>query len=132
MWIYTNLNPAKKHTGDCVVRACAFATNQTWDQTYWELCEEGFERKEMPSWNSSWWAYLKHKGFSRHLIEDTCPDCYSVEDFCYDHPIGTYVLFIPHSTEGAGHAVCVCDGDIYDTWYSGEEVPLVYWRKEMS
>lgn len=129
MWVYLNLNPLGKLTGDCVVRACAFATDQTWDDTYDELCDMGFDRKEMPSWNSTWWAYLKAKGFTRHIIPDSCPDCYQVKDFAADHPSGTYVLYIPYSSEASGHAVAVQSGNWYDTWQSGFEMPLVYWEK---
>jgi len=129
MWVYLNLNPLKKRTGDCVVRACAFATGQSWDETYWELCEKGFDRAEMPAWNASWFAYLKDKGFQRHIIPDTCPECYQVRDFANDHPKGTYVLFIPYSTDGVGHVVVVEDSVVYDTWNSSFEVPLAYWQK---
>ena len=129
MWVYLNLNPFGKHTGDCVVRACAFALNQSWDETYEELCDMGFDRKEMPSWNSTWWAYLKSKGFTRHIIPDSCPDCYQVKDFAADHLSGTYVLFIPYSSEASGHAVAVQSGNWYDTWQSGFEIPLVYWER---
>ena len=129
MWVYKNLNPLGKVTGDCVVRACAFALGQSWDDTYNDLCDIGYDRKEMPSWNSTWWAYLKERGFSRHVIPDTCPDCYQVKDFASDHPQGTYVLFIPYSSDNSGHAVAVRDGNWYDTWQSGFEIPLVYWTK---
>lgn len=129
-YVYLNLNPLEKNTGDCVVRALSFALNQTWDETYWQLCEKGFERAEMPSWNSSWWALLKDKNYKRYVIPDTCPDCYTVEDFCHDHPEGRYVVFIPHSSDQSGHVVAVEDGLVYDTWDSTQEIPLVYWRKE--
>ncbi len=129
MWVYLNLNPLEKRTGDCVVRACAFALGQSWDRTYNELCDEGFERKELPSWNATWWAYLKHKGFRRHIIPDSCPDCYQVKDFTEDHPFGMYVLFIPFSSEGVGHVTVVENGVLYDTWNSSYEVPLAYWQK---
>jgi len=129
-FVYLNLNPLEKNTGDCVVRALSFALNQTWDETYWQLCEKGFERAEMPSWNSSWWDLLKDKNYRRYVIPDTCPDCYTIEDFCHDHPKGRYVVFIPHSSERSGHVTVVEDGIVYDTWDSTKEVPLVYWRKE--
>ena len=45
-------------------------------------------------------------------------------DFAAEHPSGTYILAL------SGHVVCVMDGDYYDTWDSGGEVPLYYWRKE--
>lgn len=129
-WIYFNLNPEEKRTGDCVVRAIAYATEQTWDQTYWDLAELAFERAEMPSWNSAWWDLLKRKGFKRHVIPDTCPECYTVNDFCDDHPKGKYVLFIPHSSEESGHVVAVDNGNAYDTWNCLGEIPLVYFSKE--
>ena len=129
-WIYFNLNPDEKRTGYCVVRAISYATEQSWDQTYWDLAELGFMRAEMPSWNPTWFDYLKKKGYKRHIIPDTCPDCYTVDDFCRDHPSGKYVLFIPHSSEEAGHVVAVDRGNVYDTWDSTQEIPLVYWEKE--
>jgi hypothetical protein len=129
-YVYFNLNPLAKHTGDCVVRAIAFATKRTWDDVYWELCKKGFKRAEMPSWNSTWWDVLKDLNFRRYVIPDTCPSCYTVEDFCIDHPYGRYVLFIPYSSEQSGHVVAVENGNVYDTWDSTHEVPLVYWEKE--
>lgn len=129
MWVKWNINPLKKRTGDCVVRACAYATGQSWDKTYWELADVGFEMAEMPSWNATWWDYLKHKGFTRHIIPDTCPFCYTVDDFCEDHPEGLYVLFIPYSSGGSGHVVAVDGGDVIDTWDSRYEIPLAYWQK---
>lgn len=129
-WIYFNLNPRKKRTGDCVVRAIAFVTDQSWDDTYWELADKGFDLAEMPSWNATWVALLKDKGFRRRIIPDSCPDCYTVEDFCRDYPHGKYVLFIPYSSEQAGHVVAVENGNVYDTWDSSQEIPLVYWEKE--
>ena len=129
MWINWNENPLSRNTGDCVVRAIAFASGRSWDDTYWSLAEAGFERGEMPSWNPTWWAYLKEHGFDRKIIPNSCPACYTVRDFTKDHPRGTFVLFIPHSSEGAGHVVAVKDGDYYDTWDSGDQVPLAYWER---
>jgi len=39
-------------------------------------------------------------------------------------------LRMTHILALSGHVVCVMDGDYYDTWDSGGEVPLYYWRKE--
>lgn len=130
-WVEYNLNPLNRRTGDCVVRAIAFATGQSWDRTYWDLCDKGFLRAEMPSWNTTWWALLKDMGYKRYIIPDSCPDCYTVEDFCRDHPRGQYILFIPYSSQESGHVVAVADGDVYDSWDSSQEVPLAYWRKEV-
>ena len=123
-YVYLNLNPLNKHTGDCVVRAISFALKQPWDETYWQLCRKGYERAEMPSWNSAWWSLLKDKNFRRYVIPDSCPDCYNVADFAYDHPNGIYVLGF------GGHVATIIDGILYDSWDSSHEIPIFYWSRE--
>lgn len=122
MYIFTNPNPAGALIGDCAVRAIAIAINLTWDDAYARLVEYGFYMKNLPNADSVWGAFLKDHGFIRKAIPDTCPACYTVRNFCEDHPQGTYVL-------GTGsHVVAVVDGCYYDTWDSGDEVPIMYWR----
>ena len=110
--------------GDCVVRALSKALGQKWEETYIDLCVEGCLRCDMPSANAVWGAYLRRKGFEREIIPNTCPECYTVEDFCADHPNGTYILALD------GHVVSVVDGQYYDTWQSGREVPIYYWHRK--
>lgn len=119
-----NPNPAQKSVGDCTVRAISKALVQGWEETYIGLAVQGFEMCDMPSANHVWGAYLRKHGFRRHILPDTCPDCYTVEDFAAEHPRGTYILAI------SGHVVCVQDGEWHDTWDSGGEVPLYYWERE--
>ena len=88
------------------------------------LALQGYLMGDMPSANHVWGAYLREKGFRRAVIPDECPDCYTVADFAAEHPDGTYILAL------SGHVVCVRDGDYFDTWDSGGEVPLYYWHKE--
>ena len=79
---------------------------------------------DMPSADNVWGAQLLSEGFTHHILPNTCPFCYTVRDFCDEHKQGTYVL-------GTGtHAVAVIDGDYYDSWDSGDKIPLFYWRKE--
>ena len=81
-----NPNPVRNLVGDCVIRAVAKLTDQTWDETYLDIALQGFLMKDMPSSNAVWNAYLINKGFNRYTIPNTCPDCYTVIDFCNDHP----------------------------------------------
>lgn len=81
MWIEYLNNPFGLRVGDCVVRAISKALDKSWEETYIDLCVQGFMMGDLPSSNSIWSTYLKHKGFRRRTIED-CPDCYSIEDFC--------------------------------------------------
>lgn len=124
MFKYFNPNPRGALLGDCAVRALAIAIGLTWDETYSILTEYGYRFKNLPNADEVWSAVLKDFGFKRKSIPDTCPNCYTIREFCFDHPKGTFVV-------GTGsHVVAVIDGDIYDTWDSGDEVPIVYWRKE--
>ena len=123
MFQYYNPNPTNKRVGDCTVRAISKALSQSWETTFVGLALEGFLLSDMPSANHVWGAYLRRHGFERKMLPDECPDCYTVIDFCRDHPQGLYILAID------GHVVCVCDGKYYDTWDSGYEIPIYYWQK---
>lgn len=118
-----NANPDGRNVGDCTVRAISLATGKSWEEVYTALALQGYMMGDMPSANHVWGAYLRQQGFRRHIVPDSCPDCYTVADFAADHPSGVYVL------APAGHVVCVADGDWYDTWDSGKKVPLYYWQK---
>lgn len=124
MWAKFNPNPLKKNVGDCAVRAVAKATNQTWEQAYIALIVQGFSACDMPSSNAVWGEVLRSKGFTRHIISNECPDCYTLMDFCQEYPKGTYVVALP------SHAVAVKDGSYYDAWDSGQETPLYFWKRK--
>lgn len=124
-WIKYNPNPILgNRVGDCSVRAITKALNQDWETTYAGLSMFGFIRCDMPNANHVWGAYLKTRGFNRHLIESD-KEYYTVNDFCKDNPTGTYILALD------GHVVCVDNGFFYDTWDCGEEIPIYYWRKDV-
>lgn len=123
MYRQYNPNPAHKNVGDCVIRAISKITNQEWERTYVELATQGFMLHDMPSSNHVWGSYLHNKGFRRYIIPDTCPTCYTIKDFCIDHPSGIYAVAT------GTHVVAVIDGDYYDNWDSGNEIPVYYWRK---
>ena len=122
MWIRCNPNPLGKQTSDCVIRAIAVATGQSWKRTYRELCELGEIEAEMPNVNYVWGLYLRDKGAAQFLLPESCPACITVRAFCEKYPVGIYVI-------GTGtHAVAVIDGDYYDALDSGNEVPSYFWR----
>lgn len=124
MFIYFNPNPVRRVAGDCVVRAICKAMRMTWDDAYWAICMHGYIEGDMPSSNSIWRTFLLNNGFKQKILPNTCPDCYTVKDFCNDHPYGVYILFLNQ------HVVCVEDGDYFDTWNSGDEVPTFYFERE--
>lgn len=120
MWVKVNPNPRKKRVGDCVIRAISIATGRTWREVYAELCYVGWNESDMPSSNEVWGLYLYLLGFDPFVLPDSCPKCVTVREFCKHFPVGTYII-------GTGsHAVAVMDGDYYDTWDSGNEVPAYF------
>ena len=94
-FIFCNPNPAGKLIGDCVIRAICVAENVSWKETYLDLMAKCFEIYDIPSSNDAWGKYLSDIGYKRHIIPDTCPDCYTVADFAKDYPKGTYILSHP-------------------------------------
>lgn len=77
---YFNPNPAGLKVGDCTVRAIAKGTGKSWDEVYIGLCLQGLIMGDLPSANSVWSAYLRQQGFTRNVIPNTCPDCYTRAD----------------------------------------------------
>ena len=124
MWVEYNPNPAARRVGDCAVRAVAKALDTDWETAYATIAAAGFRMGDMPSSDSVWGAVLRQNGFYREAIPNTCPDCYTAEDFCRDNPEGVYVLGF------GGHVATVQDGDLFDSWDSSREVPVYYWFRK--
>ena len=79
---FYNPNPKNKFVGDCVIRAISKIEDMDWDTTYLKICFYGFKEKNMPAMNEVWRAYLLDNGYHRFSIPNTCPNCYTVKDFC--------------------------------------------------
>ena len=118
-----NPNPCGRNVGDCSVRAIAKALNVDWETAYLKIMLNGYSMCDMPSSDSVWGALLRQNGFKRRAIPDSCPDCYTAEDFLRDHPEGIYVLGF------GGHVATAVDGVLYDSWDSSREIPQFYWAK---
>lgn len=120
---YYNPNPVKNNTKDCAIRAVAKALDISWETSFALISSMAFSMGEVMDENAAWGAVLRQNGFYRDIIPNTCPDCYSVKDFCRDYPKGTYVL-------GFGdHAATVIDGVLYDSYDSSGKIPIYFWYK---
>lgn len=123
-FIFYNPNPAGKGVSDCTVRAICKAESIPWLDAYFALCITGGEVYDMPKSNEVFKTLLGKWGYKRHVIPNTCPDCYSLTEFCLDNPHGIFIVCF------GDHVVTVIDGNYYDTWDSGNEVPLYFYIKE--
>lgn len=61
-----NMNPKGLKAGDCVIRSIAFATNQSWDKVYKDLCEVGFKLKRLPNEKQVYQKYLENIGWIKY------------------------------------------------------------------
>lgn len=124
VWQEVNSNPLGRKVGDCAIRAIAAALDTDWDAAYCLLASCGYDVKNVMNADSVIGGTLRKHGFNRSAIPNTCPDCYSAEEFCLEHRKGIYVLFF------GGHVACARDGILLDTWDSSREIPQYFWGKE--
>lgn len=121
MWVEYEGNPCGSGEDDCAIRAISIVLDIDWETAYMMLANMGLMMCKIMNHNAVISAVLRQNGFKRIVIPNDCPDCYSVSDFCDDNPSGMYVL-------GTGsHVVAVIDGDYYDAWDSGKEIPQYAW-----
>lgn len=124
VWAEFLNNPTGRRVGDCAVRAISVALDVDWETAYALLASKGFQMGDVLNANSVWGAVLRERGFIRGSIPNTCPDCYTAENFVNDHPRGIYVLAF------GDHVATARDGYLYDSWDSSQECPQYYWTKE--
>lgn len=123
MYRYFNPNPIANREEDCAIRAVSAALGISWDEAFDLIAHNAKQMGSMMHRDASWGSVLRQNGFIRRIISNTCPDCYTAEDFAVDHPRGVYVL-------GFGtHTAAVIDGTILDTWDSRDEIPVYVWEK---
>lgn len=123
MYRNLNLNPIGKAHNDCLVRAIALIMEMPWEKALMDLTQYGMLIYSMPNDDDTATLYLKEKGFVRRSLPTDCPVCFSIKDFCRDHPTGEYIVLT------SNHAVPVIDGFYYDAFDSGNEIVMYYWER---
>lgn len=122
MWMRTNPNPAHKEVPDCVIRAISIALNKRWIDVSDELYAVARREYSVTCDDHVWGRYLYELGFEPFLLPRDCPNCVTIDEFCRIYPVGIYII-------GTGsHAVAIINGDYYDSWDSGNEIPSFFWR----
>ena len=125
MFIQINPNPLQKSTGDCVIRAISILFNKSWDEIYIMLSLYGFMLKDWGNSIPVWERYLFDQGFRKGVVPNSCPNCYTVKEFCLDAPMGDFLLC------SGNHTVAVRDKNYWDSWDSGNEIISAYYWKDI-
>ena len=123
-FIEYNNNTKNKKTGDCVIRAIAFATNTEWETTYKDLADLGIKKGLMLNDPKNWRAYLKKLGYdAKKMPKKFNNKRYSLEEFCdrIAEEDKTYIVKI------ASHLTVVKDKNLYDTWNCSRKYVGNYW-----
>lgn len=123
IWTSYNPNPYGRRVDDCSVRAVSAAIGSDWYTAFDMITEKARELGDMPHADSVWGSVLRDYGFLRKAIPNTCPDCYTAEQFCREHPHGAYVLAF------GGHVAAVIEGVLFDSWDSSHEIPVYYFYR---
>lgn len=120
---YHNENPKQNRAGDCVVRAIATATGETWETVYRELCDEGMKMRRMPNETKVYEAYLKKNGW-RKMKQPRKSDNtrYTGCEFIDAYNLNNAIMHI-----GSHHVSCIVDGRVNDIWDCSEGCVGNYW-----
>ena len=119
-----NLNPKGVKTGDCVVRAIAYATQQSWDDVFIGLNKIAFKKKRVFNDKVVYENYLKELGWEKQKQPRKMNGFkYTVDEFCENFR-GVAIVTV------ANHMTAIADHDVVDTWDCGHKTIGNYWIRE--
>ena len=130
-YTYYNANPKNKLGGDCVIRAIALATGQSWEQTVRELTELGIKHGLVCNDQKLYPKYLESKGFIQAKEpRDVCNRKMLVKEWMKEEEIypGNHKSIIVANV-GSHHVTCIIDGTVHDIWNSSTQTMHKYWWK---
>lgn len=127
MFVYYNINPLGKKTGDCSVRAVAVATGLGWDKAFEGLVASAFRLKTVPDDTEAVEDFLLKQGFKIGKIKvPKGGHRPTVAQFAEQNPNIYAVLRV------AGHLTCSGKGNYVDIWDCGDKSVYKYWYKHIN
>jgi len=116
---YTRCRFKKDSTGDCVLRAIAIGTGQDYKKVRDDLFKLAAELWVMPNAKRCYEAYLTSLGWVKHSPIKNGRRKVRVKDF----PIGNAIVTT------CNHLTTIVDGELHDTWNTGEYAANSYYTK---
>lgn len=107
-----NVNPKNRKTGDCVVRAIAWASGVPYIQVYKDLFEISLKTGYILNEKRTYEKLLTLYGFTK-FMQPKKPDNTKFTIGEMDELIGTKAVAV---VSCANHLTCVVDGSLVDTW----------------
>ena len=122
-FLEVNVNPKGRKTGDCVVRAIAYATNTSWEDVLLGLTELAVKLKYMPNSRVVLKKYLNNKGYYMSSTYKTAKGLrVTLADFAQLNKSGTYIVSV-HK-----HLSVVKNGMVCDAWDCSAYKVGNYWK----
>lgn len=119
---YYNCNPHHVRTDDCVIRAIAAATGDTWEKTLKGLTAYMLKDGYMIGTPECYGKYLKDKGFEKHNApHKTRNKTMTVAEFALQFN-GQAIM-----NADSDHITYLSEGKIYDIWDCGDCEAGEYW-----
>ena len=124
---YVNVNPKRKIGGDCVIRAIANATNQSWEQTIREMTELGIKMGFVLNDHHVYEKYLLLKGFTpASEPRDVCNRKITAREFI-DEGVKNAIIVM---NIGSHHVSCIKNGKVNDIWDCSRNTMHKYWWRK--
>ena len=119
---YYNCNPHHIRTDDCVIRAIAAGTGETWEKVLKDLTNYMLKSGHMIHTPELYGVYLQDNGWVKQK-QPTKSDGTKMR-------VGEFVkkfkgCAVVHA--GRGHVTYVAEGKVYDIWDTSNEVVGSYW-----
>ena len=125
---YTNVNPRNRICGDCVIRAVALITQQSWETTIREMTELGIKKGLVVNDKDLYPLYLESKGFrAMNEPRDVNNRKLSIKDFLIQTE-GMRLKPIVANV-GSHHVTAIKNGKVRDIWNCSNETIHKYWVK---
>lgn len=118
-----NLNPKGKKTGDCVIRALAYALDKPWTEVYKDLVEIGLKYAIMPNNKDCYTKYLEKLGYKKQKMPKKYNNKrYTIREFADELSVNhKYIISV------ANHLTVLDYNTLVDTWDCSRKCMGNYW-----
>lgn len=130
-YMFFNINPKNRLTGDCAIRALSAATGATWEATLTALTTLGISMAMVPTERKVIVEYLRKDGWIKHPQPRT-ESGKKLTGAAFVAQLVAKAKYDPViASIGAHHITCISGGRILDTWDCSDRCIGNYWTKEV-
>lgn len=121
-----NCNPKGWKDGDCVIRAIAYASGQTWEKVFTDLNEIALKKCRIFNSPKVYEEYLDNLGFAKHpqpRWDDGTKYTVGEANIVVDSTKYDVVISM------ANHLTCIDNGNLIDSWNCRNKCIGNYWTR---